>query len=627
MRFIALLAAAIPMWASVVTVRVVDRTDAPHAYERILARAYFAVDPNAPANKNIADLALAPKNEQGLVEFSADVSVLKPRDPKASNGTVLLDIPNRGGSTFRVFQAEDSMLLEQGYTIVVVGWQFDVPKRDELLRLYPPVATNAGQPIRGLVRGQFVPSEPATTFLVSDSNHIPYEAVDVAEAGARLLVRDKPDSAPRTIPRSDWRFSDSSHVEYTKGFEPGKIYEVIYTASNPPVIGLGPAAVRDFISFLKYGGGNATALFGDHRGYIKRSIAYGVSQSGRFLRTFLYDGFNGDEKGRKVFDGVWAHVAGGGRGSFNLRFGQPSRDGHPLLNMFYPTDLFPFTDLPEHDPETGMSAGLLDRLPPAVSPKIFYTNGSYEYWGRAASLIHTTADGTQDVPINPDTRIYFLAGTQHGAGAREVRDNTQNLANPADYRWAMRGLLAAMHAWVKDGVEPPASRAPMVSKDQLVKVGVVQFPKIPGVNFPKGNGQAYRLDFATEPPKVGKPFPTLVPQVDRDGNETSGVLLPELAAPLATYTGWNLRDPKIGAPDAIANMIGSYIPFAKTKAEREKNGDPRLSIAERYENKEAYLGRVDRAAAALVKDRFLLEGDLPKIRAAAAARWDALAVR
>jgi hypothetical protein len=626
MRILGLLLAVAPVWASVVTVRVLERTDAPQNYERIVAKVYFAVDPKLDANKNIVDLALAPKNEQGLVEFSADVVVLKPRDQKAAgNGTVLLEIPNRGNAYLaQTFQGTDSLLLKEGYTIVDVGWQFDVPRRDGLVRLYPPIATENGRPIRGLVRGQFVPDQRVTTFLVSDRNHVPYEAVDVNEAGAKLIVRDRPESAPRTIPRGEWRFTDASHVEYAKGFEPGKIYEVIYTAENPPVVGLGPVAVRDFISFMKYGGGNATAILSDQRNFIKRSIAFGVSQSGRFLRTFLYDGFNGDEKGRKVFDGVWAHVAGAGRGSFNLRFAQPSRDGHPLLNIFYPTDLFPFTDLPEHEPETGVQAGLLDKLPPPMRPKIFYTNGSYEYWGRAASLIHTTADGTQDVPVNPDTRIYFLAGTQHGAGAKEVRNNTQNIANPTDYRWALRGLLAAMQSWVKDGVEPPESRFPRVGKDQLVKASAVQFPKIPGVAFPKSSMPAYRLDFSTEPPKVGKPFPTLVAQVDRDGNETSGIRLPELAAPLATYTGWNLRDAKIGAPDQLFSMVGSYIPFARTKAEREKSKDPRLSIEERYASRDEYLKKVEEAATALVKERYLLESDVPAIRTAAGARWDGL---
>jgi hypothetical protein len=624
--FIALCA---PGFSAVVTVRVADRGDVENgrpfgtagAYERISARAYFAVDPNSPANKNIVDLALAPRNEDGRVEFSADVVVYKPRDPKRGNGTALLEIPNRGGiGVLNMFQHGDSFLFEQGFTIVDVGWQFDVPEAPGRLRLSTPIAANT----RGLVRGQFIPDRKVTTFIVSDRNHIPYGAIDTNERTATLTVRDRPESAPRVIPRSEWRFEDRSHVEYAKGFDPGKIYEVIYTVENSPIAGLGPAAVRDFISFLKYGGGNSTALLGDQKAFIKRAIGFGTSQSGRFLRTFLYDGFNADEKSRKVFDGVWAHVAGAGRGSFNLRFAQPSRDQHPFFNLWYPTDLFPFTDLPERDPETGVSAGLLDRVTATTMPKIFYTNGSYEYWGRDASLIHTTADALQDAPLANETRIYFLAGTQHGPGAKPARNGTQNLTNPTDYRWAMRALLADFQSWLKDGVEPPESQYPRIGKDQLVQLGAVQFPKIPAIQFPKIMGHAYHLDFSTEPPKIGKPFPTLVPQVDRDGNETSGIRLPELQAPLATYTGWNLRDSSIGAPDQLFSMAGSFIPFAKTRAERQKSGDSRPSIEERYKDKADYLSQVSKAAASLAQSRLILESDIPTIQQSAAERWDAV---
>ncbi len=614
----------LPLCAAVVTLRVNERTDVEGGksfgsagpYERITGRAYFAVDPKSPANANITDLSLAPKNAQGLVEFSADIVIVKPRELKNGNGNILVDIPNRGGETYGSFQRGDAFLMEQGITIVDIGWQFDVPERPNLLRLYPPSASG----VRGRVRGQFVPDEKATTFLVSDRNHVAYPAID--QKSAKLYVRNRPDTAPREIARSTWRFSDSTHVEYAQGFVPGKIYEVVYTAENPPLAGLGPTAIRDFVSFLKYGGGDDTAVLGDQQGILQRAIAYGASQSGRFLRTFLYDGFNGDEKGRKVLDGVMAHVAGGGRGSFNIRFAQPSRDGHPLLNLFYATDLFPFTDLPEKDPESGVTRGLLDRLDPKLRPRIFYTNGSYEYWGRAASLIHTTADGMKDAPLAEDTRVYYLAGTQHGAGARPVRNNTQNLANPNDYRWALRALFVAMENWIKDGVEPPASQYPKIGKDQLVANGAVQFPKIPGVAFATTKLHANRLDFATEPPRLGKEFPTLVPQVDRDGNETTGIRLPEISVPLGTYTGWNLRDPEIGAPEMIANMIGSFIPFPRTIAEREKKHDPRPSIEERYKDKDDYLERIGAAARTLAAQHYLIDADIPKIREQASTRWD-----
>ncbi len=474
------------------------------------------------------------------------------------------------------------------------------------------------QGLTGLVRSEIAVDRRATSASLGDRAQIPYAAAD--PDSATLTVRDRVNSARTTIPHEQWKFN-GGEVEYPAGFEPGRIYDVVYLAKDPAVAGLGPAAIRDYIAYLK------------QRGEVKRAIGFGISQSARFLRTFLYYGFNADEQGHKVFDGVWAHVGGAGRGSFDHRFAQPSRDGHPLLNLFYPSDIFPFTDEPETD--DGVSDALLARaMKDGVAPKIFYTNGSYEYWGRAASLIHMSPDGTKDVPPAPNTRIYYIAGTQHGANAQPVRTVTQNRPNPTDYRFAMRALLVAMNAWITDGTAPPESQIPRIGKDDLVPLGALAFPKIPGVALPKEPFFAWRLDFgpdfrtkgivAIEPPTVGKPFPIRVPQVDRDGNETSGIRLPEQIVPLATYTGWNLRDPKIGAPDVIYNMVGSFIPFARTKAEREKSGDPRLSIEERYHSREEYVGKVEVAAEPLIRNRLLLERDVPRIKEKAGARWDSL---
>jgi hypothetical protein len=326
-------------------------------------------------------------------------------------------------------------------------------------------------------------------------------------------------------------------------------------------------------------------------------------------------------------------VAGAGRGSFNIRFAQPSRDGHPRLNRFYPTDLFPFTDLPQTD--SGLTDSLLARATAEhVVPKIFYTNGSYEYWGRGASLIHTSVDGKRDFAPGPESRIYYIAGTQHGSNANPVRHDTENLANPQDYRYPMRALLLAMNAWITKGVAPPESCLPLMAKHQLVIRSALEFPKIPGVHLPKEPYTVYRLDFGPnfrskgivdfEPPKIGEAFPILVPQVDADGNETSGVRLPEQSVPLASYTGWNLRDAAIGAPDVTYDMVGSFLPFPRTRADREKAGDPRLSIEERYKSREEYVIKVAAAAETLVHARLLLAADIPKITSRAAARWDAL---
>jgi len=617
--------------AAVTRVEITERGPLPAfpGYERIVGKVHFAIDPALAANRIIADIDLAPRNAQRLVEFTADLFLLKPASGAKSNGTVLLEISNRGGrGMLSMFDLGgkpdprtpedlgDPLLFEQGYTLAWVGWEWDVPERPGMIRLDAPKIPG----ITGLVRSEIVQSQRTNRASLGDRAQIPYALADAKSA--TLTVRDAPDGPRTTIPRAQWNFtSDGTGVEFEAGFAPGRIYEVIYQAKDPAVVGLGPAAIRDYVSYLK------------QSGETKRAIGFGTSQSGRFLRTFLYYGFNADEKGARVFDGLWAHVAGGGRGSFNHRFAQPSRDGHPRLNLFYPTDIFPFTDEPETD--QGVTDSILERAAQSHTvPRIFYTNGSYEYWGRAASLIHISLDGKRDFGPGADTRIYYLAGTQHGPNANPERHNTENRANPQDYRYPMRALLEAMNAWISSGTPPPDSRIPLIGRDEQVTPGALAFPKIPGVHLPKEPYLAYRLDFgpefrtrgivAFEPPKVGKPFPILVPQVDRDGNEMAGIRVPELAVPLATYTGWNLRDARIGAPDVGMDMIGSFLPFARTRAEREKTGDPRPSIAERYATRDEYLRKVAAAAEPMVRQRLLLERDVKAIAARAAARWDAL---
>ncbi len=593
-------------FGAVTSVELVERTDYPGLpYEHIVAKVHFAVDPKLPANRIIADIDLAPRNAQGLVEFSADLDVLKPRDSAKGNGTALFEISNRGGKALLgTFQAGDNFLLEHGFTLVWVGWEFDVPPGKELLRLYAPVATNNGQPIFRMVRSEWEGDKRVTTISLGDRAQIGYPVADPNYAENKLLVRDTINGERRTIARSKWKFSDATHVTMEDGFEPGKIYDVIYQAKDPVLAGLGPAAVRDMVSYMK----------ADQHNYIKRAIGFGISQSGRFLRSFLYDGFNQDENNARVFDGVWAVVAGAGRGSFNARFAQPSRDGHPFYNIFYPVDIPPFTD----------NDGLLAKAVAAnVAPKIFYTNGSYEYWGRAASLIHTSPDGKHDAPLAKDTRVYFFAGSQHGPGAIPPRRaDAQNPTGVIDYRPGLRALLLAMQAWLKDGKEPPASEYPRIAKDQLVALGAYAFPKIPGVEIPTIKREAYRLDFSVEPPKAGPPYPTLIPQVDQDGNETSGIRMPEVQVPLASYTGWNLRSRNIGAPEELYSMAGSWIPFPLSKAEREQRKDPRISIEERYPNQGDYLDRITAAARKLVEQGFLLDQDVPKLRERATQEWD-----
>ena len=649
-----------PLAAEVVRIDVQSRTDlasgkpfgSTGAYEKLRGRIYFEIDPANSANRIITDIDHAPRNARGRVEFSSDFFLIKPKQVERGNGTVLYEVSNRGGKGLLAFynhasggldpatdeQLGDGFLMQQGFTLLWVGWQFDVPARDGLVRVYPPVASEGGRPIAGVVRSEVIVSRRTQDASLADRSHAAYPVANPDDPAHTLTVRDEADGARRVVPRSQWRFAriengkpvaDPTHVYLSTGFEPGKIYDVVYTAQNPPLAGTGMAAVRDTVAMLKYGAADAWSI---PAGTIERAIAWGVSQSGRFLRTYLYYGFNADEGQRQVFDGVMSHVAGAGRGSFNLRFAQPSRDGHPFLNKLYPTDIFPFTDAAQTDPETRVSDGLLQRVPPELRPKIFHTNSSYEYYGRAASLIHTTIDGRADAPLPDHTRIYMFAGGQHGPGAfPPARSIGQQLNNPNDYRWFMRPLLLSMQRWIAEGVEPPPSRYPKVADRTLVRLEELRFPALPGVGKPSELHEAYRVsygrDFATkgivtlDPPEVGNPFPLLVPQVDEDGNEIAGLKMPEVAVPLATYTGWNLFNSEAGPVHLLSSMQGSYIPLPATRAERERAQDPRRSIEERYRDRADYLARVREAAGSLVREGYLLAGDVDTIVERADRHW------
>jgi len=659
--------------ARVVRVEITSRTDidngkpfaAVGAYEKIMGHVYFALDPANLHNRQTVDLDKAPRNAKGEVEFSADLYLLKPKDMAKGNQAVLFEVSNRGGRGIlslvngREDEYGDGFLMRQGYTVAWVGWEFDLSSQGERLRLSAPVAHYAGgKEIHGLVRTDFTPSQkrddwPLGHILLGPDGGNSYAVDDPQSPANELTIRDTPTEARTRIPRSDWSFAhlvdgkvtpDPHFVHLNTGFVPGKIYEVVYSSKNPAVVGVGLAAVRDFLSFLKHDP-QATAP-------VKRVYAVGITQSGRFLRHFLYQDFNADEKGRQVMDGVIAHVAGAGRGSFNHRFAQPSRDAQPMSSLFFPTDLFPFTDLPQEYRFTA-SAGLLDAAARSRTiPKIFYTNTSYEYWGRAASLIHTSADGQKDAATAPNTRIYFLAGLEHFTvpfpPEKDMLGNpdykSQQKPNPNPIQWYWRALITDMNEWVRDGKEPPPSTYPKIAQKTLVPLANWTFPKIPQVNTPHEVSLAYHLDFALEvfgpppgkggpsnqpqmawiniePPQVGAPFGVLVPQSDADGNDLGGVLLPELQVPLATYTGWNLRDPSIGAPEQRVSFLGSWIPFAKTAEERKKSGDPRLSIAERYASCEEYMSKFDQAAKTLVEQRFLLQEDLPAILERGKLEW------
>ena len=636
-----------PLCARVVRVEITSRKDVLNgkefgnvgAYERITGRVYFSLPVTNPHNRQIVDLGNAVNLKNGEVEFSADFIAVRPRDEHKGNGSMLLEVPNRGrgriiglvdgGDWDLANDAGDGWLLRNGFTIVSLGWQWDAAGADAL-RFVAPVAKENGKTITGLLRGDLMPSKampeiPLGHLILGNIGGTEYPVANPEDPRNALTVRDSRAGARSAIPRSEWQFAQTvdgklvpsdRHIHLNGGFQPGKIYEYVYVVADPVVAGGGFAAIRDFASYAKHRADAVTP--------VARVYGEGISQNGRFLRDFLYQGFNADEEGRIALDGVLAHVAGAGRGSFNYRFAQPSRDAQPTSSVFFPTDIFPVTDQPEKDPLTGDTSGLLDRaVADKVVPKIFFSNTSYEYWGRAAALIHVSADGKQDAPISDNVRIYHFTGLQHFSGPFPPEKGKGDLLGqqpqsplPVKYFW--RAMIANMDAWVRSNTLPPASSYPKIADGNLVPLREYAMPAIPGMNRPHEANEAWRLDFgphwrdgnlSIQPPKVSEPFPELVPQVDADGNERDGVRLPEITAPLATYASWNLRDASIGAPDQRVSFEASYIPFPKTAAEREQTRDPRKSIAERYADREDYLTRYKNAVDDLVKQRWILPED------------------
>jgi Alpha/beta hydrolase domain len=610
------------------------------AYERLSGQIFYSVRVDNPRNSRIVDLRNAVNLKHGEVEFSADFVAFRPKDPTKANGTLLLEVPNRGQPHFLTLvdggdedlarDAGDAWLLRKGFTLVSIGWQWDAPGQDDL-KLYAPIAKEGGKRITGLLRGDvMLPQEreeiPLGHLIVGRLGGLEYPVANPGDPRNVLTVRDSRDAKRTVIPASRWQFGETvngkltpsdRHIHLKGGFQPGRIYEYVYVVADPVVAGLGFAVIRDFASYAKRGGPGAIL-------HATRVYGEGISQNGRFLRDFLYEGFNADEEGKSALDGVLAHVAGAGRGSFNYRFAQPSRDAQPTSSVFYPTDVFPFTDLPETDPVTGERGGLLEQaLADKVVPRIFLSNTSYEYWGRAAALISVDADGKQDVPIPDDVRIYHFTGLQHFSGPVPPRKGAgdllgQQAQSPLPIRYFWRAMIANMDAWVRNDTAPPPSSYPRLDNGTLVPLRDYAFPPIPGVDRPREASDAVRLDFGPQwhqgvlgiqPPKVGKPFPVLVPQVDVDGNETDGVRLPEIVVPLGTYTGWNLRDPSIGAPGQRVAFEGSYIPFAQTREERHQAGDPRKSIKERYGSREDYLDKFGHALDELIEQRWILPED------------------
>jgi hypothetical protein len=614
-------------------------------YLRITGTAYGELDPRHPRNAVIVNLDKAPRNERGLVEYEADFFIMRPADVGRGNGKILYEVVNRGRKNLlpvlheapetsagafndpaTAADAGNGLTFRAGYTLVWSGWDPDAPRANSGLSMRAPVATDAGAPIVKTIRDEFVfGTRVPTTRLTAP---LSYEAATLDQGQARLTVRAR-EGDPRTeISSSQWAYADARSIQLLPqgtAFQPGLIYDFWYPAKDPKVLGIGFAATRDLVSFLRYeardraGNPNPVALSGDNAG-IRAVLAFGVSQSGRYLRDHLALGFNQDESGRKVLDGILTHVAGIGKVFANYEFGQPYRTRTQHEDHGFPENYFPFAHATLTDPVTGQTGGLCRG--DGFDPLVMEVNTSTEYWQKGASLLHTDPLGQRDIAIPPSVRHYLIAGTQHGgrSGMRAARGSGVHPRNPHDPTPALRALLVALDRWVTEGVEPPASRVPTLGAGTLVAPEALQFPAIPGMQPPAcANRVEVLKDWVHPQPTPASAYTPLVPGVDADGNEVAGIRLPAIAVPLATHTGWNLY--KAPYPEGeFCDREGSYVPFARTKGERVAQGDPRPSLEEWYGTREAYVQRVKEVVRELQEARLLLPEDATRFLDEAAGR-------
>ncbi|MGW1421811.1 alpha/beta hydrolase domain-containing protein [Bradyrhizobium manausense] len=603
-------------------------------YERITARATFALNPADDRNAVITDLALAPRNGEGKVEATTDVVILRPSDPAHSNGTLLLEVPNRGRKLApQLFddsaqpgannadKAEDAgigFLHRQGFTMVWVGWQGDIPSKPGQLAMTAPAIKTITGPAREEVifDNSANPARATLTWPAADT------------ANLNVTVRAAWADARQTPSGLSAKLLDPTTVEITRpdGFDAGALYEVTYTARDPVPLGMGYAAVRDVVSFLRRDETQANPLLDGLHPSVSRAIGFGVSQSGRFLRDFLYLGFNEDLQGRTVFDGLMPHVAGTRRMATNVRFGQPGRNPRHMQDPAWQADLFPFTYATLSDPYSGKTDGVLRRCSLSVTcPKVMQTDSEHEWWTSHASLLVTDLAGNHlDLPDN--VRAYMIAGTPHFADANDAMKKgvpAMSLPqNPMHAGMPMRALLTDLNAWISDGTKPPASRVPMRAHGTLVAAQGAVPTDIPGLPYAGIHTLAAFSDQSVLPPKVIGRYPVFVPKADDDGMAIAGIRQLALAVPRATYTAWNPRAQGFGST-ALYPLQGAVVPFAPTEAARKEVHDPRLSIAERYADDGAYVAAVKREAARQVAERILLPEDAE--RAVEAAKQGKLA--
>jgi hypothetical protein len=583
------------------------------AYERVIGVATGALDPSDPRNAGIAGLDRAPRNAQGRVEYEADIFLLRPADPSRGNRHLLFEVLNRGNKIMIHMlnqlpapetgsindpvlpeHAGDGLVFRLGYTLAWAGWDPDAPAKGGGMTARIPALAGVEQDIRdefvSLARG------PAL-----EKFRLSYAAAD--EERARLTMRYRQPDEPREIPRAAWRFTDPRSVELIDAKpEPGIIYELAYRARDPWVSGIGFAVTRDVAAFLRSGGAESPARD------IAAALGFGISQSGRYLRDFIRQGFNRSLSGEKVFDGVLAHTAGAGGVFLNALFAQPFRTRSQHQDHAMPEAAFPFSTACTRDPGSGAEGSLL--CGDGFDPLLIESNTSSEYWQKGASLLATDPEGTRDLDLPHGTRLFLIAGTQHGgrAGTPSSPGNCANARNPHSAAPAVRALLVALDRWVADGRKPADSRIPRLADGTLVPAGQLGFPALPG------------FAVASAANEIGPRYRPLVPAVDADGNERAGLRLPDIEVPVATYTGWNIYAPPFPR-DALCDRDGSFLPIASNDAARVA-GDPRESLVARYGSHDRYVALVRAAGDALVDHGLLLAEDADAyVEAAQALRF------
>jgi hypothetical protein len=609
------------------------------AYEVLRGRLFYAIDPQSPQNAMVVDLARAPRDPSGNVIVSADFLMLRPQDPAKGSGRLVYEVTNRGNlgilSTLNdarptndpqtAADAGNGFLLRRGEAILWSGWNWDVEANRGQLTITLPVATESGRPITGKVVHEIVPAEAGESVRISPGT-IGYPLADGAAAAATLTVRETPEAARRPIPREAWRL-DANEADVPKtlalagGFTPGLLYELVYEARDPVIVGLGLVAIRDLLDAVENGAPAAAPL-----GRYDDLTIFGNSQSARVVNTMLALGLATGADGTAVFDAAFLLAGGAGKGGFNHRFAQTTRHFSQFEELIYPTDAPPF------------DIGAM--LPPGEGPKIIVAGGSTDYWTRAMSLLSTDEAAQADRPLDARLRLFLLAGGPHGAGQAGARGTGLAACNnPLDFRPALRALYTALDAWAFAGLAPPPSRYPRLDDETLIDFETYRrrFPAIAGMPAPPGLLTPPVLDFGPRfegegiaeivPPRRTGGLPTRVPAPDSDGNDRAGLRLPAVAVPLGTYTGWNPRDAASGlAGKAIGRWAGAFVPFASHAASRAAD-DPRPAIAARYGDRSAYESRYRAAAAGLVGDRLLLAEDVEPMTAAALALYDRLTER